>query len=549
MYRVGRHESCGKPFAVIRETDGKKMGCFSSRKSADTFKGQLEARNGVRKESDLLKTAFESSEDDRAIAVIEALAAEEELELEDEPVQKSGLAERFFDYLSGNVEKAQYKRENGIDYPARDFAFVPDKNTPATWKLRLTESPGKITATQLGRAVAALSAGGFRGQRADIPPAAVTAVKRRIRAEYRRLGVGEAQIPNTVKESNHFSLWKQADGQYRWFAVYSNMFRDDDGKPEIIAKESHEQFVAMVDLGLVAYPELWHYHVPGTRWGVADWVGFSEGFALASGTVDAGHEKEAELLAEMDDIGVSHGMPLNRIMRDETDPSIITMHVTTEISPLPLSAAANKLTTFFVKENEMPLSKDKRDHLKGVGYTDAEIDRLESSLKETAEVAAALGIESKEATPAEEPTAEAPATEEVPAADVTVPETDAPAAETDSAKEVTTETPVSRSEIADALKAISEVFASQLAQVSNAVGELTTEVKSLKQDESEKIAKAAEATPAMSLSEMLTGMFNKDAAVDGRTKLASQKPAEPKEEASAVTGYDFLDRLLVKPQE
>ena len=56
----------------------------------------------------------------------------------------------------------QTKRENGQDFPASAFAYVPDPESPSTWKLRLIESPGeKPTAAQVGRAVAALGPGDF----------------------------------------------------------------------------------------------------------------------------------------------------------------------------------------------------------------------------------------------------------------------------------------------------------------------------------------------------------------------------------------------------
>ena len=56
------------------------------------------------------------------------------------------------------------KREDGQDFPAEAFAFVPDKEKPSTWKLRLWDSlEEKETAAQIGRAVAALGPGGFRG--------------------------------------------------------------------------------------------------------------------------------------------------------------------------------------------------------------------------------------------------------------------------------------------------------------------------------------------------------------------------------------------------
>jgi hypothetical protein len=145
-----------------------------------------------------------------------------------------------------------------------------------------------------------------------------------------------------------FSVWKTKEGGYRWLAVYSNNFRDKDHPPEIISEASHKGFIEVVNAGIADYPELWHWHVPGTAWGKADTLDYVDGFALAAGYVYPGHEQEAEALSQMDDIRVSHGMPSRTIVRSKQDPSIIEFHVTTEISPLPGWAAANPLTGFVI---------------------------------------------------------------------------------------------------------------------------------------------------------------------------------------------------------
>lgn len=60
------------------------------------------------------------------------------------------------------------KREAGADFPASDYADVPDPESPSTWKLRLTESPGNFTIAQVARAITALQPSGFRGNRVDL---------------------------------------------------------------------------------------------------------------------------------------------------------------------------------------------------------------------------------------------------------------------------------------------------------------------------------------------------------------------------------------------
>ncbi len=99
------------------------------------------------------------------------------------------------------LQEAQ-KTEDGEDYPAAAFAYVPDPEKPSEWKLRLWEdSEKKVTRAQLGRAAAALSPGGFRGQKVSIPSADLPTVKRKIRGEYRKLDVADEEIPKWVMEA------------------------------------------------------------------------------------------------------------------------------------------------------------------------------------------------------------------------------------------------------------------------------------------------------------------------------------------------------------
>ena len=72
------------------------------------------------------------------------------------------------------------KRENGEDFPAEAFAYVPDAELPSGWKLRLWESvDAKVTVAQVARAVMALGVG-FRGNKVDIPSADRAAVIKKV---------------------------------------------------------------------------------------------------------------------------------------------------------------------------------------------------------------------------------------------------------------------------------------------------------------------------------------------------------------------------------
>jgi len=70
------------------------------------------------------------------------------------------------------------KFEAGADFPAEDYADVPDLEKPSTWKLRLTESPGRLTVAQIARAITAMQPGGFRGQQVEIGTSKAEVAKR-----------------------------------------------------------------------------------------------------------------------------------------------------------------------------------------------------------------------------------------------------------------------------------------------------------------------------------------------------------------------------------
>lgn len=328
-------------------------------------------------------------------------------------------------------------------------------------------------------------------------------------------------LPMATEKDKRFMVWKDAaTGQYRWFAIYSNQFRDEDHPPEIISEKSHKSFLHLVDTGTVDYPELWHWHTPGTAWGKADWLDYADGFAVASGYVYPGHEKEAEAVSNLDDIRVSHGMPSRFIVRNKQDPTIIDFHVTTEISDLPGFAAANPLTEFAVlngKESDMAFTPEKRQYLVQAGLSEAAIKELEGSLANKAQAAADAGLERKE-------TSEAPV--------ASPPATDAPAYPT-------------MAEVAAAFADVVKPLSEALSAITARLDTVDAQVKALAESDEAKIAKAAAATPRASLQELIASSIlgNPAAVVDGRTALAKagpkQAPAEPN-----ITPSPFLDALM-----
>jgi hypothetical protein len=328
--------------------------------------------------------------------------------------------------------------------------------------------------------------------------------------------------------TNAFMVWKEAGGDYRWFAVYSNKFRDEDYPPEILSSDAHIAYVDKVDKGLLPFPVLLHYHVPGTRWGVSDWLAFDEvtGFSMASGTVDKGHEQEAEAVAaSASPLAVSHGMEV--MARNDKDRSIIEEYASYEISDLPLEAAANKLTGFTVMEDTMGIPQQKKDYLRKVGLDDEAISKIEADLDAKAGTAKDAGLEFKEE---EKPPVEPEAKKEEPKAEPEPEPEPTPAF-------------VTRDEMTSA---IAEAQKPLLEAVTTLTGAMTKMLKS----EEQRIAEKAADTPALSIASLIMGQksaIGKDATrltVD-QMALAKDKPSETKD-VEVRTGIPFIDAMMAE---
>ena len=451
-------------------------------------------------------------------AALQDLANEFAGRVSDATKEDDGLLDKetFLDKVANVIgdhvkQERPMKTEGGTRYPVSDYAYVPDPEKPSTWKLRMSQGrPGNITASQLGRAAAAFSSGGFRGQRVEIPQSDQAKVKRKLRSEYSKLGVKREDMPDSVKELS-FSIWYDKElKQYKWLAVYSNNIIDNED--EIIASESHQNFVKEVSEGSVPLPELWLWHIPEWKWGVATDVAYDDtGFALAVGTVDK--NKEAEDIAKWieaqgDDILVSHGMPRDSVERDSEDKSIIVKHRTREVSPLPAFAAANKFTSFSIlkEATHMAIPQQKKDELVEQGLTAETLDKLEERNADTSKETDEAGLKKKEdeQTPAE-----------------TQPEP----------VEAQDEAPLTRQEVAEAITETTKPLMESIQALANQVKELT-EVQ-------------AGQIPQASLTAMVKeNLFGKETQVDGRSSLAKQKPTMPKQEDEPDANEGFFPEQL-----
>jgi len=95
------------------------------------------------------------------------------------------------------------KTEDGQDFPASDYAYVPDPDKPSTWKLRLTSSPGGDPDPGIvGAAIAALGKG-FRGNKVQIPADDLAKVKAKVRAAWKKAhpDAEEGDMPEVIAKA------------------------------------------------------------------------------------------------------------------------------------------------------------------------------------------------------------------------------------------------------------------------------------------------------------------------------------------------------------
>ena len=83
------------------------------------------------------------------------------------------------------------------DRPGADaYAYVPDKDAPSTWKLRIDD------AAHIGGAIAALG-GGYRGRKVQIPAVALPVVKKKVRAAWLKAHPDKAEkdVPEVIRNA------------------------------------------------------------------------------------------------------------------------------------------------------------------------------------------------------------------------------------------------------------------------------------------------------------------------------------------------------------
>lgn len=192
------------------------------------------------------------------------------------------------------------------------------------------------------------------------------------------------------QKPNGLRIFKDTNGEYRYFAWVTNNFEDRD--EEIIPDFAHKEFLSYLDRNPEEAPEFWSWHTLGTaRKNRADWWEYANGFFMYSGILTEAEAKAFDNV-DIDEIGMSHGFYAIKLGK------YIVKYRTFEISDLPRNQAANPFTGMNInkvmEENSMFTSK-KREYLTKLWGEDV-VAELESQTKTMEEVLEANGIERKE---------------------------------------------------------------------------------------------------------------------------------------------------------
>jgi len=183
---------------------------------------------------------------------------------------------------------------------------------------------------------------------------------------------------------------REVNGRTRFTCIYTNNFKDKE--KSIFSAAGHKNYEQWVER-TGQYPELWVWHTPGTRLGIADWVGETDGILFSSGLIDEGQELRAYQLAGEKDLAMSHGY----LYGDVVD-GVINKYRSYEMSVLPRVHAANEATTFqLLGERAMAFTDARKAFLKEKGlYSDAEITQMEQSAAELKDHMQKLGVDMKD---------------------------------------------------------------------------------------------------------------------------------------------------------
>lgn len=202
----------------------------------------------------------------------------------------------------------------------------------------------------------------------------------------------------------NLAAFKNKKGEWLYAGTFSNMYRDQDGIPEILSSAAHKRYADMVMSGEHEIPKLFvaHMELPV---GEAEVVGYDDsGFAFVLGKYYEDYYFVAEAISKNPaPLGMSHGFWESTVKRDENDRTIITEYYSHEHSPLPIGEAANVLTSFANLQKGMNMLDERtranvRDTLGDDEAARRLIAQFEDENKQRSALADELGMDRKQKT-------------------------------------------------------------------------------------------------------------------------------------------------------
>jgi hypothetical protein len=277
-----------------------------------------------------------------------------------------------------------------------------------------------------------------------------------------RLGRKES---DAADDTTGFKVFEGADGKVHYLCIWGNNFKDRDG--EIFTQDAIKAFVDRVDMGIVPKPELWVWHVPGTRLGQAEWVAQHGHFVLSYGTFDDtpdGRAGAAYYAKHADEKGISHGY---QYAASGFDGKHYHAFNTFENSPLPLGAEAN-LYTSLEGVKALKMDEKKKQELEAV-FGKARAEQILANLDKRGKALEELEVEYKDFVQTDAPTQtadkQAVANADKAFSDLLAEVLDSSAEPVTAAMEAVKAVKVIRAETAATVKALEDKYADAMKQI------------------------------------------------------------------------------------
>lgn len=141
------------------------------------------------------------------------------------------------------------KKEGNEQLTADKYAYVPDPESPSTWKLRIDD------AQHVAAAVAALGKG-FRGNKVEIPEQDLAAVKRKVAAAYRKF-FPDNEVPEVLKALQFSINGQEIQDQNLWKRLVHAVafyFKDKEMEEEWVKEAEKEAEEELAEEGMIPMP-------------------------------------------------------------------------------------------------------------------------------------------------------------------------------------------------------------------------------------------------------------------------------------------------------